>query len=102
MKLVKAASAGTVESSDIMVTVEPNDQDGIQIDLQSSVEKQFGQQIEKVLIETIQRLGLDNVNVIAVDQGALDCTVQARTIVAAYRAAGESDYNWEELSKWNV
>lgn len=102
MKIVKSASAGTIESSDIMVTVEPNNQEGIQIDLQSSVEKQFGDQIRKVLTETIEGLDLDNVNVIAVDQGALDCTVQARTVVAVYRAAEESNYNWEELSTWNV
>ncbi|MFW3364062.1 citrate lyase acyl carrier protein [Aerococcus viridans] len=102
MKIIKSASAGTVESSDIMVTVEPNNQEGIQIDLQSSVEKQFGDQIRKVITETIEGLGLDNVHVVAVDQGALDCTVQARTVVAAYRAAEESQYSWEELSTWNV
>ena len=41
MEIKKAAMAGTLESSDIMVTVLPSP-DGIQIDLTSSVEQYYG------------------------------------------------------------
>lgn len=102
MNIIRTAQAGTVESSDILVTVEPNQGQGIHIELQSSVEKQFGNQIRKVLRETLEKLGVDNVNLSAVDQGALDCTVEARTITAIYRAAAESEYNWKELVSWNA
>lgn len=102
MNITRTASAGTVESSDIMVTVEPNENNGVQIELQSSVEKQFGDQIRKVLTETLEKLKVDNVNVSAVDQGALDCTIEARTVVAVYRAANEKNFDWKELNSWNA
>ena len=102
MELKKQAVAGTVESSDIMITIEPNDSQGIKIDLESSVEKQFGRQIRQVIQETADKLGLENATIIAVDQGALDCTIQARTIAAAYRAADETQFNWKEISSWTV
>lgn len=102
MNITRTASAGTVESSDIMITVEPNEGNGIQIDLQSSVEKQFGEQIKEVLRRTLDKLNVNNVNVSAVDQGALDCTVEARTVVAVYRAADEKNFDWKELNSWNA
>ncbi len=43
MKLVQPAVAGTVESSDVMVTVEPADT--VTVDLHSNVKKQFGASI---------------------------------------------------------
>ena len=39
----KIASAGTVESSDILITIAPNEQEQIELSLESSVEKQFGE-----------------------------------------------------------
>ena len=41
MKIVKAAQAGTVESSDIVVRIEPNES-GVEILLTSSVQQQYG------------------------------------------------------------
>lgn len=101
MKIEKTAVAGTVESSDIMVTVEPA-ASGIELDLDSSVQKQFGAQIEKVILETLEKLNVENAKVTAVDQGALDCTVQARTIAACYRAAGVEEVDWKEVATWTV
>ena len=71
MEITQIAVAGTVESSDILITVEPTEADEIQISLESSVEKQFGQQIKKVIEETIKNLGIKSVRVAAVDKGAL-------------------------------
>ena len=39
MELKKTAVAGTMESSDIMVTVEPRENGGIELELTSSVMK---------------------------------------------------------------
>ena len=39
MEITQIAVAGTVESSDILITVEPTEADEIQISLESSVEK---------------------------------------------------------------
>lgn len=102
MEIKQTAVAGTVESSDIMITLVPNDAHEIEIDLDSSVEKQFGKQIRKVIIDTLGLLNVESVKVVAVDKGALDCTIQARTIAAVYRAAGIENYDWKEISTWNV
>lgn len=102
MEIKQTAVAGTVESSDIMITLVPNEVKTIEIDLDSSVEKQFGKQIRKVIQETLALLKVEAVKVVAVDKGALDCTIQARTIAAAYRAAGIEKYDWKEISTWNV
>jgi citrate lyase subunit gamma (acyl carrier protein) len=101
MKITQIAVAGTVESSDILITIEPIESEEIQISLESSVEKQFGHQIRKVIKETIQNLGVNAVHVDAVDKGALDCTIQARTITAIHRASKQTEYNWKEIDSWN-
>ncbi|MBQ3662938.1 MAG: citrate lyase acyl carrier protein [Clostridia bacterium] len=94
MEIIKTASAGTVESSDIIVTIEPAEQEGVEVVLTSSVMAQYGKQIEKVIRDTLSDLGVENARVEAVDKGALDCTVRARTAAAAYRAAESTDYTW--------
>lgn len=86
--------SGTVESSDILVTLEPGIGNGIEVELKSSVEKQFGNEIRRVILETLGELGVQDVRVTAVDKGALDCAVRARVKTAAYRASGDSDYRW--------
>lgn len=101
MDIMQTAVAGSLESSDIMITVNPAT-DGITIDLESSVEKQFGRRISQVIEETLKHLGVNGVLVQAVDKGALDCTIQARTIAAVHRAAGLDQYNWKEIDSWNV
>ncbi|MCQ2508367.1 MAG: citrate lyase acyl carrier protein [Dorea sp.] len=89
MKLKKAASAGTMESSDIMVTIAPSEEEGIEIDLTSSVEKQFGRQIRKVIKTVLEDHGVESAYVQAVDKGALDCTIRARVRAALDRACKE-------------
>lgn len=104
MKISKVASAGTLESSDIMITIQENKHDGISLSLESSVEKQFGDQIRQVILETLSHLDIDTAKVVAIDKGALDCTIQARTITAVHRAIKEyiHDYNWKEIDSWNA
>ncbi|MBG9982081.1 citrate lyase acyl carrier protein [Aerococcaceae bacterium DSM 111020] len=102
MNINKEAVAGTVESSDIMITIAPNNDETIAIDLQSSVEDQFGKQIRQVITETLEKLDIQQCKVTAVDQGALDCTIQARTLAAAYRASDAESVNWKELATWNA
>ena len=94
MKIVKAAQAGTVESSDIVVKIEPREE-GVEIELTSSVQQQYGTQIENVIRETLKELGVTAARIEAVDKGALDCTVKARTQAAVFRAAESTDYPWK-------
>ncbi len=88
MEILKPAMAGTLESSDCQVTVEPG-KDGIQFDLDSAVINQFGNQIRKVTFETLENLDIKNVNIRIVDKGALDCTIKARIEGAVYRSVGQ-------------
>jgi len=102
-EIKKQAIAGTLESSDLQITIDKNDDKGIVIDLQSSVEYQYGKQIKAVITETLNSLGIDNANVGVVDKGALDCTIKARTIAVVHRASEITEnIDWEELESWNV
>ncbi len=85
MEIKKPAVAGTLESSDCMVTVEPG-QGEIELDLDSVVIRQYGKQIRKIIHETLDRLDVNNAKVTVVDKGALDCTIKARVECAVYRS----------------
>ena len=92
MEIKKTAMAGTLESSDAQVTVEPGT-DGIQLTLSSSVMNQYGRQIKATVLETLERLGVENAQVTVVDKGALDCTLKARVECAVFRSCGQSQAN---------
>lgn len=87
--IIKKAYAGTLESSDIFIEIEPAEAEGIELKLTSAVYKQFGPQIEAVILETLKANGIENAKVTANDRGAVDCTIRARVEVAALRAKGE-------------
>ena len=94
MEIVKPAMAGTLESSDAMVTVEPGE--GIELELSSSVMNQYGRQIKATVLETLDTLNVKNVHITVVDKGALDCTLKARVQCAVYRScdASQHDVPW--------
>lgn len=88
MEIKKPAVAGTLESSDCQVTVEPGD-GKVDFSLESVVAHQFGNEIRKVTMETLERLGVDNVRISIVDKGALDCTIKARIEGAVFRSVDQ-------------
>ena len=91
MEILKPAVAGTLESSDAQVTVEPGV--GIELELSSSVMNQYGRQIKATILETLERLDVKNVHITVVDKGALDCTLKARVECAVFRSCGRSEAN---------
>lgn len=93
MELKKPAVAGTMESSDIMVTLRPNENGGIEIDIQSDVKATFGDAIEATIREVLADFGVENAVVAVVDKGALDFVIRARMQCAICRAA-EVSYDW--------
>ncbi len=97
MKIVKTGMAGTLESSDVMITVRKNPGKGNEIHLQSIVEKQFGNQIRKVVKGFLEKFSVEDGLVQINDRGALDCTIEARLAAAVYRASGKTDYDWENI-----
>ena len=92
MEILKADMAGTLKSSDAQVMVEPADE-GIELTLESSVMNQYGRQIKATVLETLERLGVENARVSVVDKGALDCTIKARVECAVFRSCGASEAN---------
>lgn len=90
MEILKPAVAGTLESSDCQVMVEPGDGE-IEFELDSAVINQFGNQIKKVVLETLKNLDVNNIKISVVDKGALDCTIRARVEGAIYRSVGQME-----------
>lgn len=88
MEIIKPAMAGTLESSDCQVTIEPGD-GKIDFVLESAVINQYGNQIKKVVMDTLTKLEVDNVKITVNDKGALDCTIRARVEGALSRSTDE-------------
>ena len=95
MKIGNVGVAGTMESSDIHITVEPSEVGGIRIYLKSPVIQQFGEEIERVINLTLKRMDIENATVRAIDKGALNCTIEARVACAVMRATGQHFNIWE-------
>lgn len=91
MEIKRPAMAGTLESSDCQVTVEEGD-GTIDLSLNSVVINQYGNQIRRVVYETLEDLGIKSVRITIVDKGALDCTIRARVEGAVYRSVGQIDH----------
>ncbi len=88
MEIQKSASAGTMESSDVYVQIEPAV--GLEIQLESVVYNQFGDSIRNVVKEVLQEQGVENAAVRLVDRGALECVIRARVETAIARGKGEA------------
>lgn len=84
MEILRSASAGTMESSDAYVEIEPGEA-GVQLELESVVMGQFGDAIRSTVREVLTELGVENANVRVVDRGALECVIRARVETAVLR-----------------
>lgn len=87
MEIVKSASAGTMESSDAYVEIEPAA--FLDVQLESVVQEQFGDEIRKVVAEVLAECGVEKASVRVIDRGALDCVIRARVEAAVARGKGE-------------
>ena len=87
-RIIRPATAGTLESSDVLVTLEPGE-NGLEIDIDSVVEKQFGQAIRQAVQEVLEELDVQDAKLRIVDRGALDCVIRARVETAVLRGKGE-------------
>ncbi len=92
MNIQNVAIAGTLESSDAQITVEPFE-NGIELSLESSVMNQYGRQIKETVLRTLEEMDVKNVKIKVVDKGALECTLKARVECAVFRSSGISEKN---------
>lgn len=75
--------AGTLESNDALITVRPSDE--LVIRIESIVYDYFSEQIKKTILDTLKELGIEKIDVLCQDKGALDYTIRARLITAIER-----------------
>lgn len=87
MKIIKPAKAGTMESNDMYVMIMPNEDGKLEIELESIVMKQFGEEIERVIRETLKELEVTSAIVKVQDKGALNYTIKSRIETAVKRAS---------------
>lgn len=87
MEIIKNASAGTLESSDAYVEIEPAE--SLSVELESRVQDQFGDSICAVVKEILAENGVEKANVRIIDRGALECVIRARVETAIIRGKGE-------------
>lgn len=88
MEIKKTAIAGSLESNDALVSLRPVEE-GIELEIDSIVEKQFKDRIEKVVYQTLEKLNVKNISLKIQDKGALDCVLEARIETAVLRGGAE-------------
>lgn len=86
--IIRRATAGTLESSDVFVTLEPNEQ-GLEIEIDSVVKNQFGETILHTVQDVLSEMNVQHARLSIVDRGALDCVIRARVETAVLRGKGE-------------
>ena len=86
MQIKQKASAGTMQSSDLMVIVEPHDT--IKIEIESTVKRQYEHLIRAQVVSIIESLGINSGHIRIADRGALDYAIAARVEAAIQRALG--------------
>ena len=88
MQIVKNAAAGTMESSEVDVEIEPAKE--LTVQLESVVKVQFGDSILAVVHDVLKENGVEKASVRVVDRGALECVIRARVETAINRGKGEA------------
>ena len=80
-------SAGSLESSDCLITIA--DSDKLEITIESVVFEQFGDQIKEVILNTLKEHNISKMSVLCLDKGALDFTIKSR-LETAIKRRGEN------------
>ena len=93
LEIKKTASAGTLESSDVMVTVGPNPEGGLKVTIDSPVLALYEEQMRKAVTDAAADTGVKDAEIALNDHGAIDCVIRARVMAALCRGAEEA-YDW--------
>jgi citrate lyase subunit gamma (acyl carrier protein) len=87
MEIVKKVQAGTMQSSDLMVFVEPFAE--LSVEIESTVKKQFEHLIRARIDAVLAAHGVTSGKIRVTDRGALDYAIEARLETALKRAGEE-------------
>ena len=86
MSIARKAQAGTMQSSDLLVFVEPAE--ALVVEIESTVKRQFEHLIREKVEQVLRSHGVTAGKVRVSDRGALDYAIEARVETALARAAG--------------
>lgn len=84
MDIRKKVQAGTMQSSDLMVFLEPAGE--LSISIESTVKRQFEHLIRERIVAVLARFKVSSGSVRITDRGALDYAIEARLEAALKRA----------------
>lgn len=87
MEIVKNAVAGTLESSDILICVEPCER--LIIEIRSVVDDQYHDAICSAIAEVLEQFQVRRGKICVNDRGALDCVIRARMETVLIRGGGK-------------
>ena len=85
MKITRKVQAGTMQSSDLMVFVEPAEE--LAVEIESTVKAQFEHLIRAKIEELLARHDVTAGRIRITDRGALDYAIEARMEAAIRRGA---------------
>jgi citrate lyase subunit gamma (acyl carrier protein) len=85
LRITRKAQAGTMQSSDLTVSLEPDPV--LTVEIESTVKRQFEHLIRKVVDGVLAEHGVTAGRVRITDRGALDYAIQARLETALRRAS---------------
>ena len=77
MEIKVKAVAGTLESSDMYVIIEPN-ATGIELEIESVVMGQYGDDVRRVILESLKELGVTSAKILVTDKGAIEPVIKSR------------------------
>lgn len=83
MRIHTKAQSGTMQSSDLIVFVEPADT--LDVEIESTVQQQFGHLIRERVDHVLKRLQVERGRITISDRGALDYAIEARVETAVRR-----------------
>jgi len=86
MKALGSVTAGSLESSDVFITITPLKEERLEYVIESIVIKQFGKRIRQVTEEMAKNADLTGARIHVQDRGALECTLRARLETAIERS----------------
>ena len=84
MKILKNAVAGTLESSDLFVQIEP-DENNLTLEIDSVVANQHMDAIRAAVLETLKEFEVSSGKIFIKDKGARDGVIRARVETALKR-----------------
>ena len=89
MKIGKEVTVGTEEREDLLLTLKPNPEGGIKIEITGKGEWEFKDEIRSAVESVLKEMGVEDAIVEIKDNWAFDYTVRARTRAAVLAAMGE-------------